>query len=131
MQGSGNANRRGLSTPMIDNFRALEESLWRAETRLDDTLMDRTFSADLIEFGRSGRIYQRDEMLLGQNGYGEIRAVLPLDKFSVRSLSDDIVQVTYISEVTYSDDVEFANRPSIWRNEDGKWKLWFHQGTPL
>jgi hypothetical protein len=114
-----------------NELRQLEENLWRAETRFDDALMDGVFAADLIEFGRSGRIYARDDMFIGQAGWTEIDAVLPLANISIRTLSRDIVQVTYISEVRYGSKVELANRSSLWRRVDGGWKLCFHQGTPI
>ena len=41
----------------------LEESLWRTETRFDIELMDRTLAADFVEFGRSGRRYDREGVL--------------------------------------------------------------------
>lgn len=113
-----------------EELRRLEESLWRSETRLDDTLMDKIFSEDFCEFGRSGGIYRREEMLLGQINMTEIPATLPLRGFRVRSLSDDIVQVTYISEMRLGTEVEMSNRSSIWRRDKDGWKLCFHQGTP-
>lgn len=109
---------------------ALEESLWRAETRFDDELMDKTFAPDFFEFGRSGRTYTRDEMLFGQSGFGAIDAKLPLPNFRARYLADDVAQVTYVSEVVYDGRKELGNRSSIWSRIDGAWKLRFHQGTP-
>ncbi|MEP5729329.1 MAG: DUF4440 domain-containing protein [Sulfitobacter sp.] len=108
----------------------LEECLWRAETRCDDDLMDKIFSDDFCEFGRSGRVYNRQEMFLGQEKAIKIDATLPLRDFRVRQLSDDIVQVMYISEVRYGMHVETGNRSSIWRRTQEEWKLCFHQGTP-
>jgi hypothetical protein len=113
-----------------DELKALEESLWRAETRFDDTLMDELFAEDFCEFGRSGKIYERSEMLLGRSGLCEIKAKLPLRDFRVRALSADIVQVMYVSEVHSGSKLETGNRSSIWRREPTGWKLCFHQGTP-
>ncbi|WP_425071421.1 DUF4440 domain-containing protein [Sagittula sp. S175] len=41
----------------------LEECLWRPETRFDRALVDRLFAPDLVEFGRSGRVYSRADLL--------------------------------------------------------------------
>jgi len=111
-------------------LRLLEESLWQSKTRFDDTLMDEIFADDFCEFGRSGGIYQRQEMLLGKHNTAEIDATLPLRDFRVRALSDDIMQVMYVSEVRYGAHCETANRSSIWRRDKGGWRLCFHQGTP-
>lgn len=113
-----------------EELKALEESLWQAETRFDDAAMDKVFAQDFCEFGRSGRIYQRQDMLLGQSNALEIDATLPLRDFRIRPLTDDIVQVMYVSEIRYGSQVETANRSSIWRSEPTGWKLCFHQGTP-
>ncbi|MEP0954789.1 MAG: DUF4440 domain-containing protein [Paracoccaceae bacterium] len=120
----------GMDQDTHDQLKALEESLWRAETRFDDALMDQIFAEDFCEFGRSGRIYQRHEMLLGQGNKAEIEAILPLRDFSVRALSKDIVQVMYVSEVKYGSKFETGNRSSIWRRDATGWRLCFHQGTP-
>ena len=114
-----------------DALYQLEESLWRGETRFDDALMDRIFADDFIEFGRSGKTYSRAEMFFGTSGLTEIDATLPLRDFSARFLSDDIAQTTYVSAVRYGDDVEQANRSSIWGRDGDAWKLRFHQGTAI
>jgi hypothetical protein len=115
---------------IYEELKVLEESLWRAETRFDDALMDEIFAKDFCEFGRSGSIYQRHEMLFGQGDISEIKATLPLRDFRVLALSEEIVQVMYISEVQYGSQIEKGNRSSIWRRDTAGWKLCFHQGTP-
>jgi hypothetical protein len=63
-------------------------------------------------------------------GSGPIDAVLPLADFAARAIADGVALVTYISEVR-SDDLQFANRSSLWVFDDDRWQLTFHQGTPL
>ncbi len=109
---------------------ALEETLWRAETRFDPVLMDQTYSSDFLEFGRSGRRYERAEMLFNPDQMAEIRAVLPLPDYSVAMVAADVVLATYTSEVRYGDEVEVGRRSSLWVREGGRWQLRFHQGTP-
>ena len=41
----------------------LEEELWREETRFDVSRMEEIIAEDFLEFGRSGRIYQRADTL--------------------------------------------------------------------
>lgn len=119
-----------MTPKLAQTLQTLEESLWRSETRFDDALMRGTFADDFFEYGRSGRVYGREEMLLGSMAGTPILARLPLRDFAVRLLAPDVAQVTYISEVTYGDAVEYANRSSIWTLVDGTWRLRFHQGTP-
>ena len=113
---------------VIRTLYALEESLWRPETRFDRALMERTLAADFFEFGRSGRVWTREDCLA--HDYQEINARLPLDNFAVHDVSDDVVMVTYVSAVTYDGVEELANRCSVWRRVGGDWQLRFHQGTP-
>jgi hypothetical protein len=61
----------------------------------------------------------------------EIDAVLPLIDFKARLLTRDVAQVTYKSVVRYPKGVEHGLRSSIWTRAGGRWKLRFHQGTPI
>ncbi len=76
---------------------------------------------DFVEFGRSGRVWTREtirQLLEGPPG----DAVL-IEAFEVALLADDVALVTYRAAG--------ANRSSIWVRHDGRWKLRFHQGTPI
>lgn len=112
---------------MTPDLAALEQSLWRRETRFDRALMDATFAPDFFEFGRSGRRYTRDEMLFDPSEATAIHATL--HDLKVTRLSPDLALVTYVSEVR-DGEPEWANRASIWDRASGRWLLRFHQGTP-
>jgi len=43
---------------------SLEEELWTAQTRYDLQRMGELFADDFFEFGRSGRVYGRSELLM-------------------------------------------------------------------
>ena len=107
----------------------LEESLWRAETRFDSEWMERVLSTDFFEFGRSGRVYGRQECL--DVDCQPIDARLPLEDLRIRLISSDVAQVTYVSSVTYDGIEELANRSSIWTRAEHGWQLRFHQGTAI
>ena len=110
----------------FDKLRELEESLWRAETRFDPEYMNRVLSPDFSEFGRSGRIYRREEIMAMPTQ--DIRATLK--DLSVQLIDSNVALVTYISEVKY-EQTEIANRSSLWTRTDGRWQIRFHQGTPV
>jgi hypothetical protein len=116
----------------ITSLHRLEESLWIAETRYDQTYMNEIFAPDFFEFGRSGRVWSHAEMLGFRSGPA-IDVELPLPNFSVREITSDVAQVTYNSAVTYDGTVEYGRRSSIWSRADTKagWQLRFHQGTPF
>ena len=110
-------------------LRKLEEELWRQETRFDVPYMKKVMSEDFIEFGRSGRIYDRSDCLDSPSQV--IDAVLPLPDFTVRMITKNVAQVTYNSEVTYDGAVQYGRRSSIWVRSGASWVLKFHQGTPF
>ena len=107
----------------------LEEELWREETRFDTQRMNELIARDFFEFGRSGRVYQRQDTLA--IAHQTINAVFPLPEFHARLLDENTAQVTYNSAVTYDGVVEYARRSSIWSRTTSGWVLRFHQGTPF
>ena len=111
-----------------DLLQRLEEDLWRAETRFDIPYMEQLFAEDFFEFGRSGRVYRREDTLSVPRQ--PIEAVLPLPDFDARRLTEDIAQVTYNSAVTYDGLLEKGRRSSIWSRASNGWVIRFHQGTP-
>lgn len=117
-----------LTQQQIKELQTLEESLWIDETRFDNEYMEKILAPDFFEFGRSGRVYKREDTLAA--GRASINAVLPLKNFQISVISDDVVLVTYISEVQY-EELEVGNRSSLWLRTPEGWKLKFHQGTPV
>jgi len=55
---------------------ALEQTLWRRETRFDRALMEATFAPGFFEFGRSGRRYTRAELIFDEAQASDIPATL-------------------------------------------------------
>ncbi len=107
----------------------LETALWVPESRFDPAFMAQVLTADFFEFGRSGRAYTRQMTLDAPQGPIEIH--LPLINFQARLLSEDVAQVTYISETTYDGELERGRRSSIWSRTADGWALRFHQGTAI
>jgi hypothetical protein len=118
-----------LTNDDVELLRKLEEELWREETRFDQPRMDEVIAEDFFEFGRSGRVYRREDTLAIPRH--PIHAALPLPGFNARLLGRDVAQVTYNSAVTYDGVVYHARRSSIWSRTGAGWILRFHQGTPF
>ena len=117
-----------LTSKDVDLLKKFEESLWKRESRFDNDYMRSILAEDFFEFGQSGKIYNLEISLSAPDQ--EINANLPLKDFAVHQITKDVVLITYISEVRY-DDLEVANRSSLWLKTDDGWKLKFHQGTPV
>ena len=109
-------------------LRRLEESLWRSETLFDREYMTEILAADFFEFGRSGRVYTRNDILDAQAK--PIAADLPLKDFKAHLITPDVALVTYVSGVTYNGVKELANGSSLWSKTPRGWQIRFHQGTP-
>ena len=107
----------------------LEEAMWRAETRFDLGFQRERFAPDFFEFGRSGRVYCRQQVVSVPSQ--EIRAVLPLANLAIRLLDRDTAQLTYDSQVKYGEATEHSRRSSIWLRTSSGWVMRFHQGTPF
>jgi hypothetical protein len=122
-----------LSSVDLALLEQLETSLWREDSRFDRALMEPIFAPDFIEFGRSGRIWSRDECLSAVRR--PIGASLPLRDFVVRLIARDAALVTIISEICLADVMEYSRRSSVWSRAGGPagrpWHLRFHQGTPI
>jgi hypothetical protein len=102
--------------------------MWREATRFDRAFQEQRFAGDFVEFGRSGRVYTRDQVI--RTDSRPIQAVLPLPNLAIRLLDENTAQVTYDSQVTYDGLVEYAHRSSIWSRGLSAWVMRFHQGTP-
>ncbi len=114
-----------------EQFYKLENQLLQPEIRKSKDYIDLILADDFIEFGSSGRIYNKRQEL-------EDLPTSPVYKwiitdFEVKSLSENITLVTYRA-ATYSNQnerIKNSLRSSIWKLNNGKWQMVFHQGTPL
>ena len=106
----------------------LEEAMWRPDTRFDLAFQQARFAEDFVEFGRSGRVYSRAEII--RTDKNAIEATLPLQGLEFRQLDKHTVLLTYNSEAVYDGVREHARRSSIWSRTPSGWVMRFHQGTP-
>ena len=103
-------------------LRDLEERLLLPHVRASPDEVTALLADEFIEFGSSGRIYDKQQVIrLLREEQGE--APCTLVDFTARKLAADIVLVTY--RVVENQTI----RSSIWRLEDGRWRMVFHQGT--
>lgn len=106
----------------------LEHAMWREETRFNPGFQERHFAPGFFEFGRSGRVYNRDQVIAA--------ASQPIDaalqNIRITELSAGLVLITYDSVLQRGPGtVEYSRRSSIWSKASGSWQMHFHQGTPF
>ncbi len=53
---------------------------------------------------------------------------LSLYQFEIHPLAEDVVMTTY--RVKDDTRMQITLRSSIWKRIDGRWQMFFHQGTP-
>jgi hypothetical protein len=108
----------------IDGEMALLGSAVRSSRAQAERLLDEEF----VEFGSSGRVWDRESVLAAMAGAlpGEDEPIEPVGVRGVR-LAENWVHVTYTTDRRGSR----SRRSSLWRRSGGRWRLYFHQGTPV
>jgi len=107
-------------------LQAMEEAMWRPETRFDRRYMEAVLAENFSEVGRSGRLFTREDTLDLQPV--EIDIEFPLRGFEAVAVCEDVALVRYTS-VPSRATRGATHRTSVWVN-DGRWRLRFHQATP-
>jgi hypothetical protein len=116
------------AAPTVEaQLRHLEEQLLQADVRASAERLDALLADDFIEFGSSGRVFDKKRIvkLLPE----ETPINLSLNSFKSRMLSETIALVTYRA-TSGSKPAVYTLRSSIWRLSNGQWQIVFHQGTP-
>lgn len=111
-------------TALYAHLRMLEGQLLDAEFRRERGRVEALLDGEFLEFGSSGRMWAREEILqlLATEGSYEPPAI---EEFRVRRISADAALVTYravgCSRTTL--------RSSLWTLGESGWRMVFHQGT--
>jgi hypothetical protein len=113
----------------ISQLRRAEEALLDPDVRTDRTRVAQFLTDDFVEFGSSGRIFTRDQVL--DMLAGEAPAPIHMTDFECALLAEDVALVTYCASRTDPlSGIQISSlRSSIWTKSPGGWRLKFHQGT--
>lgn len=111
---------------LAEHICGLEEQLLSNEVRMNPEAISRLIMDDFLEFGSSGRVWKKQDMM-GEDGAGAVS--MTLSGFELHRLSEEAVLATY---KTFNEETgRHCLRSSIWKLSDGRWQMFFHQGTPL
>lgn len=111
---------------LADHICDLEEQLLSNEVRTNPEAVALLIADDYTEFGSSGRVWRKHDQV-GEGGAGEVR--MTLSNFELHTLSEEAVLATYR---TFNEDSGIhCLRSSVWRLLEGRWQMYFHQGTPV
>jgi hypothetical protein len=115
-------------------LRRLEGELLKPEVRHSPDQVGALLSDDFVEFGSSGGVYSKQQVVeaLKQEGLPDPGIRLSLVDFIARRLASDVILVTYRTIVEGGPETtqESRLRSSIWKLIEGRWQMVFHQGTP-
>lgn len=110
---------------LVAELKGLEEELLEPDVR-KSTRLTELLAEEFIEFGSSGRIYTKNDLV------AVLQAEAPVTQttsdFKVTSLAPDVALLTYKIR-RHSHPAVHTLRSSVWRRTIGQWKMVFHQGT--
>ena len=120
----------GMDYSLSDLLYQLEKRLFQPEVRHSRTDLTELLSDEFVEFGSSRRVYDREQIIAHLAEESSIR--ISISDFKCVQLASDVALVTYRATVSEEDrPAKDSLRSSIWKRENGNWRMVFHQGTPL
>ena len=87
--------------------------------------LEKLFSEDFIEYGASGKVYTKLDVVNALPYKGEI--IFEVKDIKAKPLGVDVVQITYL--LHNKTENKYSLRSSIWEWSLDGWKMIFHQGT--
>ena len=101
----------------------LEKSHLMIENRQSTEFLTELLAEDFTEIGSSGSLVTREECLVD----GVVLVEMELYDFQIRKISEDVWLTTYL--VVDRTRKRNTRRSTIWRKEEGVFRMTFHQGT--
>jgi hypothetical protein len=117
--------------PTVDEIRALEVTLLDPAVRASSETFNDLLADDFTEFGASGRTFNKQQVIADLLQQPEER--FAIEDFRIEPLGPEAVLVIYraVRTCNPSNKAQRSLRSSIWKYEDGRWQMLFHQGTPI
>ena len=115
-----------------DHLKQLEEHLLDPAVRHNSELVASLLADDFIEFGSSGRVFDKASVLEDLKNEPPHLASL-LSDFSTREIAPNVILATYKAtrRNLNGEIIGQSWRSSIWTHVNGQWQITFHQGTPI
>lgn len=109
----------------------LEKELLKSEIRKSSQKISEILCKDYIEYCSSGAEYHYKKGDTFQREDDDSILNWEILDFKVEKLSKDCILARYkaIKHNGVSEGKKYSLRSSIWKYCDGKWKMFFHQGT--
>jgi len=120
-----------MTAELLATLRELEEALHSNEVRRNPKRLERLLHSEFEEIGRSGRRYDRAEMVRGLLEGGEMPQVVS-SNYTAILLTEGAALLSYDSALVDHGGKPYrkSRRSSLWLKSPDGWRLRFHQGTP-
>ncbi|MEW8993576.1 DUF4440 domain-containing protein [Clostridium sp.] len=107
----------------------LENDLLKSEVRKSAQKINDILADDFIGFCSSGREYHYEKGDIHQAQDDDTTLQWEILDFNIKELSNDCILAMYKVIKHNRTDEKYSLRSSIWKYCNGKWKMFFHQGT--
>lgn len=108
----------------VDEVISLELELLDPVRRADADRLEALLADDFVEVGRSGRVWQRHDIIAELAADPSMLDVL-VGELAGQLVGPGLVMVRYTTER----DADTVHRTGWWRREGSGWRCWFHQAT--
>jgi hypothetical protein len=113
----------------FDSIITLEKQLLDSSVRKSENELNRLLADDFVEFGTSGKIYDK-KMIIDRLPKVETSTIFEAFDFKGVVFSPEVIQLTFKTKTKNADgSINTSLRCSIWKRKENKWQLLFHQGT--
>lgn len=119
------ASADAASDTLARYLRGLEESLHQPDVRKSHRLVE-LIADDFVEYASAGCIYTKADLVAALQA--ETPVVQTSSDYSVVRLGPGAALLTYRIH-RHSEPPVYTLRSSIWRTNDGRWQMVFHQAT--
>ena len=115
---------------LLNHLRELEVALHQPSIRSDPDRLDTLLHDSFTEFGRSGRSYNKTDVMRQLLSEQPTRTIWSQD-FSVAEIAAGVALLTYKSAHLDGNGKVYRHtlRSSIWQRTADGWQMRFHQGT--
>ena len=99
----------------------LERSLLKSEIRASTRILDQIFCDGFIELGKSGRLYNKQDIIAELTGAPQSSALF--SDFDIRALSDTLILAGFSS----TNNGRTVRRHSLWEKTGKDWRILYHE----
>jgi hypothetical protein len=119
-----------MTKKLLNTLIELEKSLHTTTIKSSKEKLNDLLHDEFEEIGTSGKIYNKSQIIeaLTTETHSKIQA----SDFELRMLSKDIAKLKYKTSSSLGNGIARTTlRTSIWKQEQDRWKMIFHQGTAI